>query len=228
MKIFPESADYSDYGAIPETFEPQLNVMDIDYSERPSIFVHGISIGAILCAVLLTGAGVNYWASAAHRPITILEHSGGVALTSEELVGHISIPGHHGNRYWLGPRPGYSYTTNCMTEGVLKVTYLAPGQMLTSGTIPKLSISAYENRMFYSNSMVNDVAAKDIAVTNARGDVITYTLGNLTRYSIDRVKSPEIIVLQYAQPKDIKAVISDSEILAPIISKDRSNSFRLF
>lgn len=146
----------------------------------------------------------------------MLEHAGQIELTAKNLINHVSLPRHHGSRFWLGPRNGDTYTTNCVTPGVLIVSYFGAHQSLGSGSIPFLKISAYETRAIFDQQLhpteVNSVAS----TSNFRGDVLTYEESSLDKLTVKRDHSQEVITIEYSTPQTVPSMVQDSENLMAI------------
>lgn len=181
-----------------------------------------LPIIAFVLGGLLIGS-FTYWQSSLaaalgiQRPVTMLEHAGGVQLTATKLENHIPLPMHKGHtRYWLGPLAGTTYTTNCITPGILKVGYLTANQSIKDGTQPLILVSAYESEALYEKQL--HLFSMDIVSgkTNARGDILSYNSGTLNEITIQQNGSKEIITIVYSSPQSIASMIADSERLVPL------------
>ena len=157
-----------------------------------------------------------------HRPITVLEDSGVVLLNETDLKNHILLPMHgiH-RRYWIGPITGSRYTTNCVTPGLLIVSYIRANSTLanatlTNGVQPFVTVTAYESQAIYNSHLrpLSDDPQK--IVTNSRGDVISYDPTSLTRLVIMPKGSDEVITINYSTPQSVASAIANSQKLVQL------------
>ena len=179
-------------------------------------------LGSLILGALLIGV-LTFWheevasALGIHRPILMLEHAGGIQLSASRLIDHVPLAMHAGHkRYWLGPLAGSTYTTNCVTPGILKVSYFKANQTFDNGSRPLLVITAYENRALYDRRLhpLSIDLATDIA--NSHGDLLNYDTASLTELTIQRNSSQEIITINYSTPQSVVSMVHDSEKLVAL------------
>jgi len=143
----------------------------------------------------------------------MLVHSGAVALDAQDLSAHVDLPIHHGSRYWLGPKNGYSYTTNCVTAGKLIVTYLKLGEAASDTSIRNLSVTAYENQALFSASLRPLSAVALHSAVNSRGDILSFDTQNMMTLSVILDATQEVVVIAYPSVQSLGSMIHDSEDL---------------
>lgn len=173
----------------------------------------GISISLVFTAIFLLGGNILP-ALGLPRPTSMLEHAGGVHLSIVKLQGHVPLPMHAGHtRYWLGPISGLTYTTNCMTPGVLKVGYYKSQQLVGELRPPLILISAFENEDVYDRNPQPLMADAETVVMNAHGDALSYHASSMLTMTIRQMFSSEVITITYATPTTAEIMMSDSEKL---------------
>lgn len=152
-----------------------------------------------------------------HRPMTMLEHSGGVLLNVSQLKDHISLPMHAGHhRYWLGATAGDTYTTNCVTPGVLKVDYFGPNQSLNAISQPIIRVTAYQSLSVYNGRLRPLGAQSPALMSNSRGDSVEINMSSLNRIVVFPKFSQEVITINYSSPQLVASMIRDSESLVAL------------
>jgi hypothetical protein len=174
-------------------------------------------------SALLVG-GLSFWhadmifaALGVHTPMSSLEHSGAKLLSVSELKNHISLPTHEEHRrHWIGPLAGTSYTTNCITPGVLKVNYFASAQSFSDASQPLISVTSYESQALYSSQLRPLTDGALTIVTNSRGDILSYDPTVLTQLKIAPKSSQEVITFVYSTPQSVMSMIHDSENLVQL------------
>lgn len=200
-----------------DSFEGVLN-------EQVSINGHylRVSVISLIVGTLLIG-GLSIWHAqatevlGARRPMTMLEHAGGILLSAANLENHIPLAmqaGHH--RYWLGASVGDSYTTNCVRPGVLEVDYFGPNQSLSVGSQPVIRVTAYESLAVYNRQprpLSNDSTT---VMTTSRGDSIAINMTSLTQITILPKSSHEVITIDYSTPQTVLSMMRDSESLVKL------------
>ncbi len=159
---------------------------------------------------------------AAHRPITMLEHSGAVLLNASNLKNHISLPMHGTyRRWWIGPITGSKYATDCVTPGILKVSYFRANANLANATLvdgvqPFVTVTAYQDSSFFAREMHPLTADQSKTVTNSLGDLVAYDATALTRLVIHPKGSNEIITLKYSTPQSVASALIDAQNLVQL------------
>ena len=181
-----------------------------------------IALVSFFIGVSLIG-GLSVWhtqaeaAVGAHRPMTMLEHSGGVLLNGANLANHIPLAMHAGHhRYWLGAGVGDSYTTNCIRAGVLEVDYFGPNQALSLGSQPIIRITAYESVAVYGRRLHPLSDDSTTVMTNSRGDSIEVNMTSLAQIVIMPKSSQEVITINYSDPQTVLSMKHDSESLVSL------------
>lgn len=195
-------------------FKDREHLLRTNYHREHPHFPIYMAIDAILSAGLVFGAiQLGSTIASANPNQVMLTHVGGVVLSDDQLASHVPLPIHKGaTRYWLGAQVGASYTTNCITPGVLKVTYLAKGQELGDGTTPLMAITAFENESLHASGLHE---LQDFATTtseNTRGDLLIFD-DSMQKLTISRTNSAEIVVIDYSNPQGLPKMILDSENL---------------
>lgn len=184
--------------------------------------VISVSLGVAIVGGLTIWQPPSLVALEGHRPMTMLEHSGSVLLNVSQLRNHISLP-IHGNytRYWIGPIAGDRYTTNCVTPGILKVSYFKsnqalPNQILTDGILPRVTVSAYENFAIY-NIHVHAITGDSMTnSSNSLGDPLSIDTTSLARMVIGPLSTQEVITVTYSSPQTFASMVRDSEDLTKL------------
>lgn len=186
-----------------------------------------MSLSSLIVGVLLIG-GLTLWhpnlaaALGMHRPMTMLEHSGAVILNAQQLESHISLPMHAGHhRYWFGPMSGNSYTTNCVSPGILKVDYFRANQLRanqdsTDGSMPFISVTAYESTAVFNARLTALTGNSPTITSNSRGDMLSFDATSLQSLTIFPASSTEVITIEYATPQSSMSLIRDSQILVKL------------
>lgn len=178
-----------------------------------NISLTGISVVFLLSAAFSFGGNILP-ALGLSQPTSMLEHAGGVHLSAERLKDHVPLPMHDGHtRYWLGPISGLTYTTNCVTPGVLKVGYYQTQQLLGELRLPLILISAFENSDVYERNPRPLMADAETVVMNKHGDVLSYYHSSMLTLTIRQHSSREVITIAYATPTTAEKMMSDSEKL---------------
>jgi len=177
------------------------------------ISLAGASIVLALVAVLSFG-GNALPSFGLSRPTSMLEHAGGVHLSPEQLTSHVPLPMHVGHtRYWLGPIPGLTYTTNCLTPGVLKVGYYKAQQLLGELRLPLIMVSAFADEEVYDRNPRPLMADAETVAVNMHGDMLSYHESSMLTLTIRQNFSTEVITITYATPTTAETMIRDSESL---------------
>ena len=207
------------------TTSPHQFVMGATQYSPNSTLKKGKSVAVFLfvSSVVFLGVIVNGWqaniasALGIHRPVSMLEHAGGVQLSAVNLKGHVPLAMHMGHaRYWLGPISGFSDTTNCATPGVLKVGYFEPGQQVNMMSQAKIMIAAFETEAIYNSTSHPLQIDSETQLVNARGDLLSYHKSNMNSFMIRQQHSDEIITITYANPKSLSTMVSHSEMLSAL------------
>lgn len=188
------------------------------------LFVY-LAVDAILTMSLVAG-GIAILGS--HRPAfassttlspldkAMLEHSGAVKLSASALINHVSLPFHHGTRYWLGPKDGYSYTTTCINPGELAVTYYQPGQSVNDLTATHLKVAVYENEAYFDEHLQPISASTSHSLVNNRGDIITFDPTDSRAMKISQLSSGVVILISYPTPQNLSSLLADSQNVMPL------------
>lgn len=185
------------------------------HQDHPRYLLY-LAIDAVLSMALVFGAVQVNTSVASESDSVLFTHAGSVALTAEELKKHDPGSLHHGHEFWLGPLGGYTYTTNCLTTGVLTVTYLSPGQKATEITSPYMQISTYENQAIFEQGLHRLHGKPDATKTNIRGDLLVYDATLMNDLTIFRAQSHEIVKIKYGLPQSLETVTHDSENLQQV------------
>jgi len=184
------------------------------YDRAYPSFKRNIFIDALISIVLvLTGFGVFNHVTERARLDELLR-SGGVVMTSDELIKHVEAE--KITAYWLGPKPGYNYTIICKDRQEIIVTYLPQGVSLNHPDRFNLTIETY------SKSLVREQHGRSTISTD-RDDFVASdgTVGSrdASRPQIVRFTMPDtgkIVEVQYPSTKRIYDVYVDGESLRPI------------
>jgi hypothetical protein len=176
--------------------------------------------------VAFTATILNLWdinlasAFGVHRPISMLEHAGGVKLTADELKEHTPLPTHDGShRHWMGPIAGFVYTTNCITPGVLKVGYFQSSSSSPSATDfqnPFILVTTFDSEFRYeeaSRPLVIDVEHHEL---NVLGNTIYYRHSSMNTFTYRQKHSGEVITVTYSSPQSVETMVRDSEKISPL------------
>ena len=183
--------------------------------EHPHFFAY-LTFDALLSIGLVFGAvQIGSSLQGATPTQILLEDVGGHTFSATELIAHVPTPSQHGKRYWLGAFNGFTYKTNYMTPGALKVSYVSPGGDMKNGGHPFLTITAYESDTQVKNGMSGRVH-QETSTTNVRGDSIIYDGSLMNKIEISRSHSTEIIVIDYSVGQNLASMIYDSENLQEI------------
>lgn len=163
---------------------------------------------------VLSGTGLN----PSHAGL--IEHSGAKVLSVASLVSHVTLPMHTGSRYWIGPMDGMSYSTKCITPGLLQVSYIKEphAKSLINHPTPFLTVSIYENEKSLSNLSPIGESHENTIARNAHGEMIIYNKGTMDELTILLSNSDEVIVLNYSSVQELAAMVKDSDQLVPLPS----------
>ncbi|MBC7464179.1 MAG: hypothetical protein H7227_07960 [Actinobacteria bacterium] len=149
------------------------------------------------------------------RQTSMLEHAGGVQLSVDKLKGHVPLPMHVGHtRYWLGPISGLTYTTNCVTPGVLRVGYYQSQQILDELRQPLIIVSAFESEAVFDRNPRPLMADSETRAMNAKGDLLSYHASSMLTLTIRQNASSEVTTISYAAPTSAQTMMQDSERLS--------------
>jgi hypothetical protein len=184
---------------------------------RASIFRKAslIALSLVLGATaVIAGRGSILPALGMHRPVSMLEHAGGVQLSAVNLKDHVPLPMHEGHtRYWLGPISGFTYTTNCATPGVLKVGYFKSGDLVREMPQAEIMISSFASEAIFDTHPRPLRIDPEIQILNAKGDLLTYRESEMRTFTIRQLGSDEILTITYSTPKSIQEMVRHSESL---------------
>jgi hypothetical protein len=172
----------------------------------------------VISGLVLGGANMDVGSTLGiHRPISMLEHAGGIQLSEARLEDHVPLAMHEGHtRYWLGALAGHTYTTNCVTPGILKVSYFRANQTLGDGSDAVITVTAYESRALYEKRLRPLPIEPPTNVENSSGDLLSYSATSLTELTIERNLSQEIITIHYSTPQSVTSMVNDSERLVAL------------
>jgi hypothetical protein len=193
---------------------------------KRSHFLPFLVIDAVL-TVALVGGGLRAFSAAhpaeAKNPYTLLaaqenylKHSGAKVLNIAGLESHEPLTTEMGVHYWLGPKDGYSYTTQCTTPGQMTVTYLKPGDQLSDISIPRLSVTVFQNSIYFEQNPHPILANVEQTQVNGRGDVLNFDNASGKSLKITLAGSDEIVLIHYPTAQSAKAMLRDSELLTKI------------
>ena len=179
-----------------------------------NISLVGISIVLVLTVAVAVSGNIlpSFGLS---RQTSMLENAGGVHLSLEKLKNHVLLPMHKGHtRYWLGPISGLTYTTNCVTPGVLRVGYYQSQQLRDELRHPLIIVSAFESEALFDSSPRPLIIDSESRVVNAKGDLLSYHSSSMSNVTIRQNASGEVITITYATPTTAETMVQDSERLS--------------
>lgn len=198
----------------------------VDSFHRRHAFISA-ALGAIF-TLTFAGAALGYVQShdilgsnrvhVTESNVPMMEHSGHSVLTPSGLINHVALPMHEGSRYWLGAREGYSYTTNCVIPGEMKVTYLKTGESVSDFISPRLSVTVYENESFFNKANHSLVVAQQDHARNSRGDILSFNEKTRNYITVELFASDEIVLVKYPSQQSAKTLLADSMTLHPVSS----------
>ena len=192
------------------------HILRTNYHRQHPHFPTYLAIDAILSVSLVLGLGqLSSTLASAKVQVETLTQAGAKVLSAQELIDHVPLPMHQGNRYWLGAFSGARYTTNCITPGVLKVSYLASGQALENRSTPMISITAYESQNILATEIHRPREYKERVFVNARGDALSFG-DSMQKMRIARSNSEDIVVIDYAISQPLAGMVLDSERLTAL------------
>jgi hypothetical protein len=195
----------------------QNRSMSQQSNKRKTAAAGAFLLASILAAGLVMLNGWNSNVASAlgmHRPVSMLEHAGGVQLDAAKLAAHVPLPMHAGHsRYWLGPISGFTYTTNCATPGVLKVGYFYSADVSREMPQAEIMISSYADEATFDANPRPLIIDPERRIFNAKGDLLTYRDSDMSTFTLRQNGSSEVIAFTYLQPKSIETMLKHSEKL---------------
>ncbi|MEI9906679.1 MAG: hypothetical protein WDO06_01140 [Actinomycetota bacterium] len=215
------------------TFQYLKNRKAISHGKEPGLHgshyflfltIDALATFTIVLATMLSFSGHGVFNRSAGSLVAsqkvYLEHAGATVLNVAQLESHVPLAMHSGSRYWLGARNGYSYTTKCTIPGEMTVTYLRPGETITDPINPPLSVTVYENEMFFAQAPHPLNAEAPVTMTNSRGDVLTFDAAKLVGVKVSLSASSEVVLIRYPEPTSVATMIKDSESLMKVPKKN--------
>ena len=144
------------------------------YNRTHPHFKRNIFIDALIStSIVIAGFAVVNQVSEASRVDTLLR-SGGVAMTSTELIKHVideKIAA-----YWLGPIPGYKYTIIRTDRREIIISYIPQGVSLNLPDRFNLTIETYSKKLgSESPGMLNISSDRDDFVTSSGTSATIYS-----------------------------------------------------
>jgi hypothetical protein len=195
----------------------EMRAMCLQSNRRKSAAAGAFLLASILAVTLVMLNGWNSNVASAlgmHRPVSMLEHAGGVQLDAAKLAAHVPLPMHAGHsRYWLGPISGFTYTTNCATPGVLKVGYFYTESASREMPQAEIMISSFADAATFGAHPRPLMIDPERRIFNANGDLLTYRESDMSTFTVRQNGSSEVITVKYLQPKSIETMLKHSEKL---------------
>jgi hypothetical protein len=186
------------------------------YNRSHPHFRRNIFIDAVISTVVvITGFGVINQVSD-HARVDALMRSGGVALSSVELINHVEKEGI--KAYWFGPIPGYKYTIICTDRKEIIVSYVPQGVSLNHPDRFNLTVETYSNTLSGESAALSNLSTDKDDFTTSDGTEATVYAERPKRVTYAIPSTDKYVEVQYPSSKRIYDVYQDSEKLK-LISK---------
>jgi hypothetical protein len=140
-----------------------------------------------------------------------LLRSGGVEMTSDELVQHVKSEGI--TAYWLGPVQGYKYTIICKDRKEIIVTYLPQGVGLNHPDRYNLTIETYARTLKSEQAAPPNIMSDNddfVALNGTNG--ITY-LSDPRMVTFKPLNTDKTVEVQYPSGTPANDILVDAERL---------------
>lgn len=187
------------------------------HHRRHPHFLLFLALDAIL-SVAIVGGG--YAIASTHdivaRNSSVLKQLGALSLSAYSFRKEIRDNGQ--DAYWVGPASGSRYAAAFPTPAAVEVKYLTTASNEVPLRDPMISITTYNNPADYKLTLKGPIhATGDITTLNAAGEQITYHPSHLTHIAVSIAGSEKLIVLRYAAPQTLSALIAATENLQLVI-----------
>ncbi|MEI9906678.1 MAG: hypothetical protein WDO06_01135 [Actinomycetota bacterium] len=145
-----------------------------------------------------------------------LGYSGLAKINLAQLQSQPQVDSNSDLRFWLGPKDGYTYSIESDIPGELTIRYIAPDQSLADAKLNGLSVTIFENEMFYSRSLLSLDLARPFSFENSEGDVLAVDASNFVAVKVSLKASVKIALIHYPNIVNIETVLRDSALLTAI------------
>lgn len=206
--------------------DSNLTKMVKRFSARRGDSFRNLTLTALLSFVIVLGAFQVHFGPSPNPSYTeLIEHSGANVMSRASLEIHVALPGHPDWGYWIGPMDGMSYSTDCITRGLLQVSYIKESKTESSSNdpMPFLTISTYENKKSLPNLRPIGERYENTIARNKHGDVISYNKVRMDKLTVFPSNSDKVIVLNYSSAQVLAAMVKDSDQLATVPSPTKAH-----
>lgn len=143
-----------------------------------------------------------------------LMRSGGVVMTSDELIKHVKSE--KITAYWLGAMPGYKYTIISKDRREIIVTYVPQGVSLNHPDRYDLTIETYSKTLGSEQPAMSNIYSDRDDFVASDGTVGTLYSSSPQRASFSIPGDDRVVEVQYPSTRRIYDVYVDGERLKRI------------
>lgn len=181
------------------------------YNRSHPHFKRNILIDAIISSglVLIGFTAMDHFTE--HARLDALMRSGGVVMTSDELIRHVTSE--KIAAYWLGPVPGYKYTIICKDRQEIIITYLPQGVSLNHPDRFNLTIETYSKKLKSEQPARSNISSDRDDFIASDGTIGTTYSQMPQRVTFAMPNSGKSVEVQYPSPKRIYDVYVDGQRL---------------
>ena len=195
-------------------------------SARDGDLLRNLTLTALLSFVIVLGAFQILFGPSPNPSYTgLIEHSGANVMSRVTLEIHVALPEHLDWGYWIGPKDGASYSADCITRGLLQVSYIKASKTESSSNdpMPLLTISTYENKKSLPNLSPIGERYDNTIARNTHGDVISYNKVRMDKLIVFPANSDKVVIFNYSSAQELAAMVKDSDQLVTVPSPPKAH-----
>lgn len=184
------------------------------YDREHPHFKWFLGLDAVLSTVLVFG-GVAFAFQGLHDEQTVqLEHSGGVVMSSTELIEHVKSE--NIGFYWLGPILGDKYTIDHTVDNEIVIVYLAKDSDINNANKSKLIIDTYANSASVEAPDRSKSWTEVTKQMTALGNTVEFDKNSMMEEKVAIKGTDKIVLIHYPTVQTSQTMMENADALKQV------------